>query len=121
MFALKSEKKLELIENKNLTTQSVTDKILSIYKKLKKIAKHEVTSRDRFKVAKLNHEQLNQLKSIELNIGFHLVAYEENDKFSDQKIQILTQINQLLNNYFKLITQDKEKNNLSDDFSKFFD
>lgn len=116
MFA---ERNLEIVENKNVSTQSITDKIFSVYKKLKKIAKHEINARDKFKVAKLNHEQLRQLKSVESNIGLYLVAYQGDDSFINQKIQILTQINQLLNNYSKLIAQDQKNN--CDDFSKFFE
>ncbi len=88
MFALESENKLEIVENEKLNTKNVIDKILLIYKKLKKIAKYEINSRD---------------------------------NFLNQKIQILTQINQLLNDYSKLVPQNENKNNSSDDFSKFFE
>ena len=112
MFALKSENKSNTTETKNSKKSNVTDKILFIYKKLKKIAQYELNLKNKFKLADLNNARLNKLKSLESDLGICLVAYEE-DNFSSQKLQILTQINSLLNDYSKLITKD--------DFSKFFE
>lgn len=84
MFALKSEAKLTYSQNNKFNSQSVVDKILLSYKRLKKIAKSEINSKDKIK-----------------------------DDSLEQKIQILTQINNLLNDYSKLLTKD--------DFSKFFE
>jgi hypothetical protein len=117
MFALKSELKPVKDENKKSDNQSITDKVLITYKKLKNIAKTEINSKNKFKLANLKNEQLNQIKSIESNTGLFLVAYEPDKKHLNQKIQILTQINMLLNDYSKLIG----KNPSSDDFSKFFE
>ena len=113
MFALKSETNLKVVEDKNLNIQGVTDKILIIYKKLKKIARVEINSKTKFEPAKLTSQELNQLKSLESSVGLCLVAYKEGNDLSEQKIQILNQINKLLNDYSGLITQD--------DFSKFFE
>lgn len=113
MFALQSEKKLETFKTKDLTTQNITDNLLLIYKKLKKIAKSEISLKNKFKLADLTNNQLSQLKSLETDLGFCLVAYKGENDSSGQKIQILTQINNLLNDYSKLLTRD--------DFSKFFE
>ena len=121
MFALKSGNKLEIVENKNPATQSVRDKILFIYKKLKKIAKHEIKSKTKFKPATLTNQQLNQLKSLESSIGLCLVAYEDKDDFLKQKVEILNQINNLLNDFSHLVTQGEKKANSNEDFSKFFE
>ena len=121
MFALKSENKLEIVENKNHTTHSVRDKILYIYNKLKKIAKSEINSKNKFKPANLTNSQLNQLKSLESNIGLCLVAYEDKDNFLKQKVEILNRINNLLNDYSKLIAQNEKKIDSNEDFSKFFE
>ena len=119
MFALKSKNKLEVVENKNSSTHTVRDKILFIYNKLKKIAKSEINSKNKFKPANLTNSQLNQLKSLELNIGLCLIAYEDKDDFLKQKVEILNRINNLLNDYSKLIAAPQ--NNTNDDFSKFFE
>ena len=113
MFALKSETKSEQVENKKLGYQNITNKLLVIYKKLKNIAKVEISSKNKFKLANLKNDQLGQIKSIESDMNLCLLAYEPDEKFLNQKMQILTQINTLLNEYSKLITQD--------DFSKFFE
>ena len=121
MFALKSENKLKVVEHKNSGIQSVRDKILFIYKKLKKIAKHEIKSKTKFKPANLTNQQLNQLKSLESGIGLCLVAYEDKDNFLKQKVEILNRINNLLNDYSKLVTQGEKKADSNEDFSKFFE
>ncbi len=113
MFALKSNTRSTHSQNDKFNSQAVVDKILVAYKKLKKIAKFEISLKNKFKLANLTSNQLGQLKSIESNLGFCLVAYNEEDDFLGQKIQILTQINNLLNDYSKLLTKD--------DFSKFFE
>ena len=121
MFALKSENKLEIVEHKNPGTQDIRDKILFIYKKLKKIAKHEIKSKTKFKPANLTNQQLNQLKSLESGIGLCLVAYEDKDDSLKQKVEILNRVNNLLNDYSKLVTQGKKKADSNEDFSKFFE
>ena len=113
MFALKSDLKLENIQNTELNPEKISDKLLVIYKKLKTIAKSEINSKNQFKLANLKADQINQVKSIESNMGLCFVAYELDTKLLNDKVQILTQINKLLNDYSKLITKD--------DFSKFFE
>ena len=113
MFALKSDLKLENIQNTKLNPEKISDKLLVIYKKLKNIAKSEINSKNKFKLANLKADQINQINSIEFNMGLCFVAYELDSELLNNKIQILTQINKLLNDYSKLITKD--------DFSKFFE
>ena len=113
MFALKSETKSTQLRNNKFDSQSVVDKVLLIYKKIKKIAKSEINLKNKFKLANLTNNQLGYLKSLESDLGFCLVAYKGEDDSLGQKIQILTQINNLLNDYSKLLSQD--------DFSKFFE
>ena len=117
MFALKSELKLDKDENKKLDNQLVTDKLLLIYKKLKNIAKAEIQSKKKLKLANLKNEQLSQIKSIESDMDLFLLAYESDKKHLSQKIQLLTQINMLLNDYSGLLRKDYS----NDDFSKFFE
>ncbi len=117
MFAIKSEAKLNSTESKQNDTQSITNKLLLIYKKLKNIARAEINPKNKFKLASLKNNQLNQIKSIESGMNLCLLAYEPDEKCLEQKIQILTQINTLLNNYSQLM----RKKYSDDDFSKFFE
>ncbi len=113
MFALQSESKPSKDENKKSGNQSITNKLLLVYKKLKNIAKAEINSKNKFKLAKLKDEQLSRIKLIESDMDLFLIAYESDKQCFNQKIQILTRINKLLNDYSKLIAED--------DFSKFFE
>ena len=117
MFAVKSESSPGKYENKKLDNKSITDKLLLVYKKLKNIAKSEINSKNKFKLANLRNDQLTRIKSIEYDMDLFLIAYETDKKNFNKKIQILTQVNILLNDYSNLMT----KSNSSDDFSKFFE
>lgn len=125
MFALKTEKSFDDSKKRDSSSPGLKDKILIIYKKLKKIANCEFNTKNKFKLATLSSEELIKLKSFESNLNLSLLAYEDdqkklNKKKLNEKIEILNQINNLLNNYFKL-SGDNGKRYTNEDFSKFFE
>lgn len=120
MFAIKSEKSTEIPKEQEIASSALTDKILSVYKKLKSIAKSEFNIKNKFKLAKLTQDKLTRIKNIESSIGCVLVAYEHNVDLLDKKIGILNRINSLLNQYSSLSSESQTKQT-NDDFNKFFE
>ena len=120
MFALKTKKSFDNSKKKDLSTSGLKDKILIIYKKLKKIANYDFNSKNKFQLAALSSEQLVKLKSFESNLHLGLLAYEDDQKKLNEKIEILNQINDLLNSYCKL-SDNNRKRYTNEDFSKFFE
>ncbi len=119
MFAIKPEKE-EISKSVLQEQHSLTDKLLSVYKKLKSIAKSEFDPKNKFKLAKLSQDKLNRIKNIESNMSCVLVAYEHDVDLLDKKINILNRINSLLNQYSAISAEPKIKDR-NDDFSKFFE
>ncbi len=121
MFAIESKKEdINKPESNSLCQSALTEKILCVYKRLKAIAKAEFSSKSKFKLAQLSQDKLNKLKNIETNMGYCLIAYEDNFELLNKKVDILNRINSLLNQYSKLSNTTSIKDT-PDDFNKFFE
>ena len=103
-------------------TENLFTKILFAYKKLKEIAKYESDLSSEFQIARLHPEQLEKLKSLESNLGYCLIAYEQQLHLKNKKSEILNKISLLLNEYSKLCKSSKNQRKTTlDDFAKFFE
>ena len=107
-------------EQKINAKQNVFAKLLCIHKKLKNIAQHEYINENKFKVAKLNPSELNEIKHLEGKLGYCCVAYEHDNSVEENKIIMLNKIDLLLDEYMKLLT-NKRKTNTDDEFKDFFE
>ena len=107
-------------KEKEHNIEDVFTRILYIHKKLKNIAQHEYINENKFKVAKLNPLELNEMKHLEGKLGYCCVAYEHDDSIEENKIIMLNKIDLLLDEYMKLLT-NKRKTNTDDEFKDFFE
>lgn len=119
MFAIKSENRTQDTNANQDYSKLLKDKILLAYKKLKSVAKSELSTKNKFKLAQLSDDKLNKLKSMEAGMGCFLVAYNYDHDLSKKKVEILNRINLLLNQYSNLSKTSSEKKT-EDDFSEFF-
>lgn len=118
MFASNTAEVLNFNKEKNVT--DIFTKILYIHKKLKEIAKYESSYKSRFNIAKLNSEQLENIKTLEGKLNCCLVAYEAQYKMQENKLLILNKIHSLLDEYI-CICKACEENKLTGDFNKLFE
>ena len=120
MFALNTtENNAEVLNFESKTdSKKLLKDLLKVHKKLKNIARLE--SKIKPTVAKLNPADLEKIKSLELNYGYLLVAYDAGCKDEENKIKILHQIDLLLEKYISLFEKpQKESTNL--EFNKLFE
>lgn len=111
MFASNTSPIIDIDEHKKAEVLPI---LLQIHKKIKTIAKHESISKSKYKVAKINPEELNQIKSLESKLGYCLIACEHK---AENKTRILSKVNFLLDEYLELYKSKETE----DDFSKFFE
>ncbi len=119
MFAIKSENKVQDTNTNQDYSKLLKDKILLVYKRLKSVAKSELRTKSKFKLAQLSDDKVNKLKSLETGMGCFLVAYNYDNELTKKKVEILNRINLLLNQYSNLAQVPSEKKT-QDDFSEFF-
>src|SRR3989338_10703151 len=102
----------EVLKFQKITeTPDVLKTILSVYKKLKDIAKDEFNPKLKYKVAELSGSQLQKVKDFENNLNCCLVVYSADRalELENEKLNILNKINQLLNQYSALGDLSKTK------------
>lgn len=118
MFASSTAEVINLQKNKK--PQNVFSTILLLHKKLKEVAQYESLSNTDYKLAKLSSLQVEKIKSLELGLGCHLVAFEYDSSIDENKCMILNRISSLLDEYFS-ICKTKKNEKSDSDFSKFFE
>ena len=108
----------KLTKKKNTKKTDVFSNILLVYKKLKEAALYESMTKSKYKVARLNQEELNQLKSLESRLGYSFVAYENDKSQEEDKLMLLNRISSLLDEYLSFCRQVKKQD---DSFNEFFE
>ncbi len=94
-------------------------KILHVHKKLKEVAQLESISKPSYKTAKLAKDQLQKVNSLELALGYKLIAYEADAECDEDKLMILNRVSSLLDEYLSLCKPSMQNPN-RDEFSDFF-
>ena len=125
MFASNTVEILKYQKNNNQRDENTSVKndvftqILYIHKKLKNIAQNESLAKTRFKVAKLNSKELNEVKQLETSLGYYFIAYESDKEIEENKKMLLNKINLLLDEYSNYLKQTKAGKD--DEFKEFFE
>jgi hypothetical protein len=114
MFASEN---VEIIKFEKKENSNKISEIVSIHNKLKKIAKLEISDKNKFKIANLKPPILKKIQNLELETSLTLVAFEKDHSEEIKKIQLLKKINSLLDEY---MNASKRDNLEIDGFSDFF-
>ena len=121
MFAMNTNEVQMPQEETTLPAKSLLKKTLSIYKKLKIIAKQESKTNSGYRTAKLTQNQINKIKSFESNNGVSITVYEKDPSVFERKSSILDKIESLLDQYLKINSHANISKQTESGFDKFFE